>query len=222
MLRKYKNELSKKKYAPLKRDVINEMVMEYHRTADAALLDVIITTNMRLVLFVINKCFPLQIKEDIVMEWISVGNESLVNSVNQYKEIEIDFSLYAYYNVRNAIISYSRVYGNVIRSITTDGKTIIPHFDDLQDEHTNEEESYNEFDVNEIIQIINELNIKEEAKEMFIYFWGLVDGKKKTYADCSRKYDMTLENCRQKVNRVMEKIKENENILKKLSKIMSF
>lgn len=222
MLEKYKNELAKKKYAPLEKDITNNLVIEFHSTQDATILDKVITTHMRLVLSVINKAFPYETKEDIIMEWISVGNESLMASVAQYKEIEIDFSLYAYYNIRNSIIAYNRVYGNIIRSITTEGKRIIPRFDELPDDMVEEETTIKEFNSSEVIDLLDEMNIKDKAKEMFIFYWGLEDGEKKTLTDCGKHFNTTRENVRQIINRVLGKIKKNEIILKKLSKIMSF
>lgn len=220
MLYKYKTELSKKKYVPLPQKETNQMVMDYHSTADEKLLARIVETHMRMVLKCIEKNF-VYTNEYEYMEWISIGNESLLKSIGEYKVIGVDFSYYAYVSIRNEILS-SMKKNVMIKGERINGVFYKARIDYKVDEELVDEPSTKEVDNLELLGLIDSLDIKKKSKEIFIETFGLIDGVPKNSTTTSELFKCSKQNIRISVTRTLWIIKENKLFLKKIKDLMVF
>jgi RNA polymerase sigma factor (sigma-70 family) len=218
--KEHRDKLRANKYEPIPNKELNQLAIHGEDR------DRVVNSLQRLAVKAVGKImFYNSTTDSTLFELLQVANESLAVSLSQYKIDKIDFSLYVYTSMLNAIISYLRNKHNIVKSSIKEKKRDYANYFyidkkiDIDDEpfelEDESEELFNDkIDIDYLYKLVNK--VKKRDWTIFVYHFGFLDDWPKKNKETALKFKISAERIRQIILRTNLKIKNSEEALEYL------
>ena len=219
----HRNKLRAKKYDAIPAKELNQLVLEGKG------LDRVANSLQRMVVQIISKRFSYKhAGDDLLLEYVAVGNSAIAEAIVEYKHEKVDFGLFVYHKIFQHFNHYYRHTQNTVKSAKVNGERIYASYfeldkpidDDGEDFSqimyidTTDDEKVSEIDFKLILELIRKRHKLFKQKYIDVYRMSF-DGYNQY--EIAAKYDMTPQRVSQICKNVEDKIKENKKILAYLS-----
>ena len=220
--KKIQDRLRAKKYVPLPTKELNNLALKNEDT------EKVIDSCQRLILKVMSRYLTFVTKPDHeLVEIFQVLNIALFEAIKKYKSDKLDFSLFAYYELKNRLLLHQKFSGH-IKSRVVDGERKYATYTSITEvfEMVDEEEvpwipaePPKEIKEEIPVQLIKKelMDVKyplsESVIDVFFEYCGFFDGIPKTNKEVAEKMGISAGLAGYSIRKVIDTIKKNEKLM---------
>lgn len=213
--KQYKNTLSSPQFKPIKRDELNKMVIN-QSDDDKVRAKVVNSLQRMLVGIVANERTN---NNYLLMDYVQVGNEAILESMDRYTNDKIDFAYYAFVSIKNKIASYKRFVQNTVKSAHVNNERVYPEMTSV-DGIDQEDEEYDELDPYALDEIILSAPLKDVKKQMLCYYFGINGEEPHTFKQTAEHFGYSsTQSASYAIHSALHKLRTNPEITKKLKEL---